>query len=160
MLAFVEKPHNHLDRLDDELRQAPALTPALFAKLLTNACSRIAVLRRAGKTAQLDRLVAAGAWTDAACVLVELELPAWRVRRLVCENGAWLCTLSRQPHVPIPQDEAIDAWHEVLPLAILRAFVEARCGNSLTAKTAAPIPHVRPLPDALPDAMICCDNFA
>jgi hypothetical protein len=48
-----------------------------------------------GKTITLDRLIEAGAWTDAAITLIGFELPSWSVRRLACEDGEWLCSLSR-----------------------------------------------------------------
>ena len=51
---------------------------------------------RAPKAAKIDRLIELAAWTEAALALVELELPQWRVRRLVCEEGYWLCSLSKQ----------------------------------------------------------------
>jgi hypothetical protein len=145
-----------LDRLDEELRRVSALTPALFGRVLTDACNRIAALRLAGKIGQLDRLIATGAWTDAACVLVEFELPAWTVRRLVREEGEWLCSLSCQPHASVALDDAVDAWHEQLPLVILRAFVEARRRSSVVTKSAAPVRSFRPMPGTI----ICCDNFA
>ncbi len=105
---------------------------------------------------RLDRLIAAGAWTEAACALVELELPAWTARRLVREEGEWLCSLSRHPQVPVALDDPVDAWHEQLPLAILRAFVEARRRISIVTEGAAPVPRFRPMLGTI----ICCDNFA
>jgi hypothetical protein len=35
-----------------------------------------------GKTIALDRVIDAGAWTDAAITLIGFELPNWSVRRL------------------------------------------------------------------------------
>src|ERR1700685_417664 len=93
------------DRLDEELRGAPALVPGLFAKVIACACSRLPALQAAGPDARLDRLIAAGAWTDAALALVELELRAWSVRRLVCDDGQWLCSLTRQPNLPAVLDD-------------------------------------------------------
>ena len=61
----------------------------------------------------------ARAWNDAALALVELELPAWKLRRLVHENGKWHCSLSRHPNLPVALDDTATASHEVLPLAIL-----------------------------------------
>jgi hypothetical protein len=114
------------------------------------------VLRQSGKAFRIDRLIEAGAWTEAALALIELEIPAWKVRRLVCENGEWLCSLSRQLSVPIELDDNVEASHEVLALAVLRALVEARQRSIAAPGT------ISAAPDALPtsDAMICCDNFA
>jgi len=37
-------------------------------------------------------LIESEAWTEAALALVELELPLWKLRRLVHEEGIWLCS--------------------------------------------------------------------
>ena len=64
-----------------------------------------------GGMARLERLIAAGAWTDAALVLIELELPAWSLRRLIREDDEWFCSLSRQPNVPVALDVTAHAHH-------------------------------------------------
>ena len=115
-----------LGRLEEELRLAPTLAPALFSKIIADACRRLPNLSRSPGVARLDRLIAAGAWTDAAFALVALELPAWSLRRLVHEDGEWLCSLSRQPNLPATLDDTADARHESLPLAIVLAFLQAR----------------------------------
>ena len=85
-----------LDLLDRELHVAPAVTALLFRKVIeSGACTRLPSLRQMGKTITLDRLIEAGAWTDAAITLIGFELPSWSVRRLACEDGEWLCSLSR-----------------------------------------------------------------
>jgi hypothetical protein len=84
-------------KLEEELRLAPALGPAVFAKMVSGACRRLPNLNRSGGMIRLDRLVAAGAWTDAALLLFELELPAWSLRRLIREDNGWFCSLSRPP---------------------------------------------------------------
>jgi hypothetical protein len=96
---------SRLDRLADQLRRAPALTPDLISKVIPDACTRLPVLSRAGKAARIDRFIEAGAWNDARLVLIELELPAWKLRRLVYEDGEWLCSLSKQRNLPIALDE-------------------------------------------------------
>ena len=53
-------------------------------------------------------------------------MPGWKLRRLICENGEWFCSLSRQPNLPAALDDTADASHDVLPLAILLAFGGAR----------------------------------
>jgi hypothetical protein len=145
-----------LDRLDDELRVAPGLTPSLVAKIIASACTRIHILSKSGKATRIDRLMEAGAWVDAALALIELELPVWVVRRLVCENGEWLCSLSRQPNLPAALDDCVDAVHEHLPLAVLRAFVEARRRSTTACESVPTVPQVRPMAEH----MICCDDFA
>jgi hypothetical protein len=108
------------------------------------------------KAIPLDRAIEAGAWTDAAITLIGCELPNWSVRRLVCEEGEWLCSLSRQPNLPIFLDELAEGSHAVLALAVLRAFVAARCGNVPIKHVTASVPLVQPRPAFV----FCCDNLA
>jgi hypothetical protein len=125
-MSLDPKHEEQLDALEAQLRLAAALTPDLMSNVIADACVRLPVMKRAGKAARIDQLIDAGAWSDAALALIELELPAWKLRRLVYEDGEWLCSLSRQLNLPVALDDTADASHEVLPLAILSAFVEAR----------------------------------
>jgi hypothetical protein len=145
-----------LDRLDDELRSPARPAPELLCKVIERVGTRLSLLRQAGKVVRIDRLLEAGAWSDAVFALIELELPAWRVRRLVHEHGEWLCSLSRQPNLPLAFDDPVEASHEVLALAVLRAFVEVRRRSSAAQEGIPTVPQVRPTPDQI----ICCDNFA
>jgi hypothetical protein len=76
-----------LDPLDRHLESAHAATVALFREVLESASERLSILRRAGKTAHIERSLAAGACTDAALALLELEMPNGKIRRLVNEGG-------------------------------------------------------------------------
>lgn len=146
----------HLDRLLQQFRHAPALDANLMASVVSYACTRLPLLKKAGKAAQIDRLIDAGAWSDAALALIEIELPGWKLRRVIYDDGEWFCSLSRQPNLPVEFDDTADARHEILPLAILMAFVEARraVGNSYEASSTA-VPELWPAPDNA----VCCDNF-
>ena len=155
-MAFAADYAVLYDRLDEELRFAPQPTPDLFAKIIGGACSRIAVLGKSAKAAQIDRLIKSSAWTDAALALLELELPAWKLRRLVCEGGEWICSLSRQPNLPAALDDTIDASHELMPLAILLAFVQARRSTEAMRQVVSGAPAVQ----SVMDQLVCCDNFA
>ena len=151
------KHEDRHDRLMKQLRLAPALTADLISNVVAGACTRLPVLNKAGKAARLDQLIKAGAWSDAALALIELELPAWKLRRLIYEDGEWFCSLSKQPNLPVEFDDTADARHEVLPLAILSAFVEARRGTNAARETSFPtVPRVQPTTGFA----ICCDNFA
>jgi hypothetical protein len=143
------------ERLDDALRLAPALSCDLFHQAIQG-CARLASLQQSGRAVGIDRLIEAGAWTEAALGVIELALPNWTVRRIACEHGEWLCSLSRQPNMPLALDETADASHQVLALAILRAFVEARRRGAVAPQAASSVPEVRPVPEQF----ICCDNFA
>ena len=86
--CHVLRTHSARDEACLSLRGAPALTPKLLSDLIAQACARFASpheLARAG----IERLTRSGAWTDAALALVELELPRWRLRRLVHDGGEW-----------------------------------------------------------------------
>jgi hypothetical protein len=144
------------DRLDDELAIAPQPATNLFSKIIAAACTRIPILNKPGKATKIDRLIEAGAWTDAALALIEAELPAWKLRRLVCENGEWFCSLSRQPNLPTNLDDSADAVHQELPLAIMRAFVEARRKDSIPSVSVSEVPQRR----HTTGNVVCCDNFA
>jgi hypothetical protein len=141
------------DRLDCQLQSAHAGTVALFRDVMGSAGDRLSTLQLMGKTAHIDRLLKAGACTEAALALLDLEMPHWKIRRLVFEDGEWLCSLSRRSSVPIEFDELAEARHAVLSLAVLRALLEARRVNGAEAiSTPADVPLGA-------TTRICCDNF-
>jgi hypothetical protein len=151
------KHNDCLNSLTEQLRLAPALTAGLISRVISDTCTRLPVLRKAGKTGRFNRLMEAGAWSEAALELIELELPAWKLRRLVYEDGEWFCSLSGQPYLPTDLDDTADASHPVLPLAILAAFLEVRRRMSIARETKSPaMPQDRPASAY----SICCDNFA
>ena len=125
-MLFNPKHEDRLGRLEHELQLAQDVTPDLISNVIAEAGVRSAGLDHAEKAARMNRLIEAGAWTEVALALIELELPAWTLRRLVYEDGDWLCSLSREPNLPVTLDQAADGSHDVSPLAILTAFVAAR----------------------------------
>ena len=143
-----------LDRLDRQLVSAHAVSAALFQKVMESAGERLSILRRAGKIAHIERLLEEAACTDAALALADIEMPNWKIRRLVFENDEWRCSLSRQPSVLIEFDAMAEANHAVLSLAILRALIEARRINRAE-------PISAPADVSLGSStLFCCDNFA
>jgi hypothetical protein len=154
-MLFNPRHDDRLDRLTDELRFAPAPTRDLLAKVIADVCTRVPAMSKIGQTARLDQLIGAEAWNDAALALIALELPAWKLRRLVHEDGEWFCSLSQEPNLPAALDDTADARHEVLALAILSAFVEARRRTS-AREVSSPVPQVR----STAGRALCCDNFA
>src|SRR5208282_5273126 len=96
-----------LDRIDSELGSERHPASGVFAKVMAAACQRLPALSRTDKAGRLAHLLDAGAWTEAALALIELELPGWTVRRLIYENGEWFCSLSRQPNVPLTLDDSV-----------------------------------------------------
>jgi hypothetical protein len=146
--------------LQDQLRRVQVVTPGLMSKLVAGACTRITMPSCAAKAAQIDRLIESEAWTEAALVLVELELPLWKLRRLVYEEGAWLCSLSKQWNLPVWLSDSAEARHESLPLAILSALIEAhQYGEPSSKRAATSVPQCR-LETSSPVEIMCCDNFA
>jgi hypothetical protein len=123
-------------------------------RVIHDACSRSASLGATAEAARIRRLIDAGAWTDAALALVEFELPNWRVRRLVRDGGLWHCALSRWWDAPDWLDDAAEACHPDLSIAVLAALVEARCALAPASEPRAPADAPAPLSVA-----ICCDNF-
>jgi hypothetical protein len=154
-MLFDPKQEDRLGRLEDNLRCAQAITPELMSDVIAEACVRFAAHGAAAK-AKENRLIESGAWIDAALALVELELPQWELRRLVHEDGEWLCSLSKTPGLPLGLDEVAEASHEILPVAILMAVVQARRATAATANGPSSVPQVRPAAGCA----VCCDNFA
>jgi hypothetical protein len=146
MLILSER-HN---RLDDRLHDAPAVSADLVSEVVGIASLRF--------PSRIRRLIDSGAWTEAALALLELELPQWQLRRLAYEEGEWHCALSRQRELPEwLDDRSVESHHADLPLAILRAFVDAQRNFASHNRTSGPgAPRTaNPLYEPA-----CCDNFA
>ena len=45
--------------------------------------------------AKVARLIESGAFADATLAVLELELPQWKLRRLIYEDGEWHRSLSK-----------------------------------------------------------------
>jgi len=148
-----------LAALAGRLRLAEAPTADLMAEIAAKACARLPLLNKAGKAARLYEFIGHGAWTDATLILIAFELPAWQLRRLTHDGGEWLCSLSRQPQLPVELDDTADGRHPVLALAILAAFLDARCriGAERGAR-AQTVPQVKSRSSY--GYTICCDNFS
>jgi len=151
---------NHEERLvslEQRLRSTQAVTAGLMAELIAHGCVRFAACGGAART-RINRLIESGAWIDAALALTELELPQWKLRRLVCDGGEWHCALSKQPALPAALDDTAEARHESLPLAILLAFIEALRQQ----RSPSPVSRLRTVAEVRPvlGYAVCCDNFA
>ncbi len=142
--------------LDNALRNAQGPSLDLLSKIIAGVCTRIPILARAEALNRVIRLAEIGAWTEATFALIKLELPLWTVRRLAHENGEWLCSLSRQPKLPMALDDCAEASHEVLPLAMLCAFLEA-CRKRHSAQ--ASVSAVPQIAQPSVEHIMCCENF-
>jgi len=148
--------HSRAHDLAQRIAASEDVTAHLLAEAMAEACADIPALKTV-RAARVHRLIAAGAWTDAALALVELVLPAWHLRRLVCDDGEWQCSLSRELGLPVELDDTADAHHALLPLAILGAFLEARRRGKAPAEVRGPlVPRVRPSNEYA----LGCDDYA
>jgi hypothetical protein len=153
------EPETGLGDLHDQLRRAQVVTPDLVSKLAAYAYARTAMPNRAAKIGRINRLIEAQAWIEAALALIELGLPQWKLRRLVYDDGVWLCSLSKQWNLPDWLGESAEARHESLPLAVLNAMMEADRYDAPPARAASSVPQCR-AETGLPAEIMCCDNFA
>jgi hypothetical protein len=153
-MFFDPTNEQRLASLEQRLGLARAITPELMSDVIAQACPRFAAHGAAVKAA-VNRLIESRAFTDAALAVLELELPQWRLRRIVHEDGEWHCSLSRIPLLPIELGEIAEAGHEILALAILIALIEARRAVVANETSRAAAPGVR----QQPGSTVCCDNF-
>ena len=152
----VDSNHEQrLRELQDQICRAHTITPGLMVDVM-RACPRLQAQKCTAK-ARVVHLIESGACADATLALLELELPQWKLRRLIREDNEWDCSVSKQLGLPAEFDDMAEANHESLPLAVLSAFIEARL-HSLTADASRPqsVPQVCPTQGYV----ICCDNFA
>lgn len=154
MLALSE--HHAPAALHDRLRSAHAVTAGLISDVIGETCRRFPSAGQTEKAARIERLIQTGAWTDAALALIDLELPSWQVRRIAYDEGEWHCALSRQRAMPEWLDQAIEARHADLSLAILSAFVEAQAISAAPSRTS--VPAVSRDASAFYEP-VGCDNF-
>src|SRR5271154_3171241 len=124
--------------IDNRLRDAHAMTPALMSDIIAETCRRYPPVMRTTKSQRIERLIQSGAWTDAALALIDLELPQWQVRRIAYDEGEWYCALSRERELPEWLDQSIEARHADLPLALLCAFVDAQPIAVPSSRTSVP----------------------
>lgn len=143
--------------LCDQLRDANAVTPDLIAEVIDVACRRYPSHGQTAKTARIEQLVDARAWTDVALALIDLELPAWQIRRIAYDGGEWHCALSRERELPDWLDQASEGRHADLSVALLCAFVEAQAANASLSQPSVPTVARRLKPLYEP---VCCDNVA
>jgi hypothetical protein len=152
-MSFDLNHEEDLRDLQEQIRRACTITAALMADVIGRACPRLQAQPRTAE-ATVIRLIESNAFAEAMLALLELELPQWKLRRLIHEDREWHCSLSRHIALPAELDDMAEGHHETLPLAILSAFVEARlAGGEGTPKS---VPQVRPIRGYA----ICCDNFA
>jgi hypothetical protein len=152
-MLYNPNHEERLGRVAQRIRLADAVTPDLIRAVMADGNTRRSAVNGAAR-AHVEHLIDAGAWTDAALGLVELERPVWSLRCLVYDDGEWHCCLSRQRDLPAGLDETADGAHEDMALAILAALVEAR------GRGAGDVPSAQRELRPLSDCAVCCENFS
>ncbi len=104
---------------------------------------------------RVKALINAGAWTDAALALLAIELPDWRLRRMIYDEGEWHCAISRARELPDWLDDAIETHHPDLTMAILKAAVKG-IGTAEAEQRGEPHSGCKSLES---ESLVCCDNF-
>jgi hypothetical protein len=152
---FLHSTHSEqLATLAGKVSFADEATPKLLSEIVAKTARRPSALRDA---AQLDQLIDAGALTEAAFALVNLELPLWQIRRITYDEGEWHCAMSRQRELPEWLDQAIETSHASLTIAIVSAYIETIRQIEASREPSRPsVPQTRG--DQLEP--VCCDNFA
>jgi hypothetical protein len=131
------------------------LDAASFTAICLASCKRLPAMRRTAEAQRLDRLVAAGAWIDAALALIAIELPDWQLRRLAFDEGEWHCALSSERNMPDWLDDAVETHHADMATAILDVFCSAIARRGASHLTAVPA-SVSPRTDFTP---MLCENY-
>jgi len=117
-----------LERLQDHLRRTQVVTPDIISDAIAAASIHSVLSRRAPRFERINRLIEAEAWTEMALAVVELQFPQWKLRRLVYEDGAWHCWLSRQWNAPEWLDDWPDDDHRCSVLFVIPLIVCSRVG--------------------------------
>jgi hypothetical protein len=129
-------------------------TPELLSGIVAETAQRLSA---PGEAAKLHQLIEAGALTEAAFALINLELPLWQIRRITYDEGEWHCAMSRQRELPEWLDEAIETTHASLTLAIVSVYIETlRQIEASREPSRTSVPHTRR--DQFEP--VCSDNFA
>ena len=157
MLSFLTAKDARI--LSDRLRETAIVTPALFEEVVDKACRRFPSSGHSERSARIERLIGAHAWTEAVLALIELELPQWQLRRIAYDGGEWFCALSRERELPDWLDQSIEAHHPDLALSLLTAFLETQALAAASSRPSAPAVRRSVDIDTFYTTM-CCDNFA
>jgi hypothetical protein len=140
-----------------QVSAADEATPQMFSEIAVTTARRLWTPGEAANAVQLHDLIEAGALTQAALRLTELELPLWKLRRIAYDEGEWHCAMSRQRELPEWLDQAVEARHASLTLAILSAYIETV--RQIELSTEPPRPSV-PQARAEQYEPLYCENFA
>jgi hypothetical protein len=156
-MSLHSQRSEQLAALAGQVSDADEATFELFSRIIVATARRLWAPSEAAKAVQLHDLIEAGALTQAALSLIELELPFWKLRRIAYDEGEWHCAMSRQRELPEWLDEAVEARHPSLTLAILSAYIETVGQVELSSEPSRPsVPQTR----AEQYEPLYCENFA
>jgi hypothetical protein len=156
MLLYSQRSEQ-LATLAAQVSAADEATTQLFSEIVVATARRPWAPSEAANAVQLHDLIEAGALTQAALRLLELELPLWKLRRIAYDEGEWHCAMSRQRELPEWLDQAVEARHRSLTLAILSAYIEAVGQIELSREPSRPsVPQT----GAEQYQPLYCENFA
>jgi hypothetical protein len=156
-MSLHSQRSEQLAALAGQVSDADEATSDLFSRIIVETARRLWAPSEAAKAVQLHDLTEAGALTQAALSLIELELPFWKLRRIAYDEGEWHCAMSRQRELPEWLDEAVEARHPSLTLAILSAYLETVGQIELSRVPSRPsVPQTR----AEQYEPLYCENFA
>jgi hypothetical protein len=146
-----------LATLAAQVRVADKATPEMFSEIVSQTRQRSSAPSEAANAERLHQLIEAGALTQGALALIELELPQWKLRRVTYDEGEWHCALSRQRELPEWLDQAIEASHSSLTLAVVAVYIETLRQVEASREPSRPsVPQIR----ADQFEPLCCENFA
>jgi hypothetical protein len=148
-----------METLADQVRTTDEPTPALVSAILVGTARRLSLPSSAANAVRLRQFIDAGALTEAALALIDMELPRWKIRRITYDEGEWHCALSREREIPDWLDEAVEARHASLTLAILSAYIETVRQIDMSREPSRPsVPQTQREREQYEP--VCCDNFA
>jgi hypothetical protein len=146
-----------LSKLEHETFDRRAMHGTPTAPDLTGAFRQCLSACKPSTRRAVELLLDVGAWNAASLLIAERELNGWQLRRLVFDDGEWVCSLSRQPQLPLELDDTADAHHDIAACAILHAIEEARARAAAAPKTH--VPRSRQISQGA-GYPVCCDNYA
>ena len=155
-MSFIFTRQHPLVSLTPRVHRADAASAELLSSVIKAASRNSSAKKETQESKRLETLIKADALTDAALLLIAIELPQWQLRRLACDEGIWHCTLSRRGELPDWLGESIEAQHADMTLALICAYLEAVQQHE--SETDDPRSSVSRLQDEHFQTL-CCENF-
>ncbi len=143
--------------LRKRLDGARLVTPELFSAVAATVGVGFEESEARRSAVRLQSLAEARAWIEAALALIEIALPHWKLTRLALDDGGWSCRLSKHWQVPDWFDDLVETTHEILPLAVLAALLEAYQASSKPTESALE-PRIKARPNMITNSALC-ENF-